>query len=503
MKDVFISYASENRAIAQRVAEGLETAGLSVWWDRQIEVGGEWDKSIEEALAVAKCVVVLWTGHAKRSRWVRAEARASLKKTRMVPVLLEADAIPLGFTGFQALRFVGWEGEAGSKFFEILLGVIKDKLAGKPVVLPVEVATKASWVGKIAAVVGLKMMVSVMVAALLMASSFWRMDANVTIHVETGRIEFKVNPGKDQKRLTDSLFFSRLSLQHVGRMSLSPKQWLVANPEELDWETDQYPSKAWVELPGNGRAWELSGTKSGLNGTVTLESIERKELVVGKLDAIVLAKPAIVTLETSSNQAMTLTVRTDEQSQRIALSGLSQVEIVAEGIMSKEVASVPFDQKQELTYQALFDGQSGTMTVEGKDKTFIVVINPSESSKHMAFSTTALPLESLDVSWQDPKTGTRKSHPKFQGVVRYRNLPDFPEVKFKAPMFLTVEKLERFETTSIRLDLQHEIFLVEMQGTAGYLKTGTAGNPQDLRPTLFDVIRFHPVLKPLRNLIGL
>ena len=66
MKDVFISYASENLDTAQRVAEGLEAAGISVWWDRNIQVGTEWDKSIENALAAAKCVVVLWTGHAKR-----------------------------------------------------------------------------------------------------------------------------------------------------------------------------------------------------------------------------------------------------------------------------------------------------------------------------------------------------------------------------------------------------------------------------------------------------
>lgn len=503
MKEVFISYASENRAIAQRVAAGLEAAGISVWWDRNIQIGSEWDKSIEEALTAAKCVVVLWTSHAKQSRWVRAEARASLKHDRMVPVMLEPDTIPLGLTGFQALRFLGWDGEGGSKEFNILLGVIKAKLAGKPVILPAEVATKASWVGKIAAVVGLKMMVSFMVAALLLASAFWRMDADVTIQVKTGRIEFAVNPDKGHERLTDSLMFHKLSLQNVGRVSLSPKQLLVANPDELDWETDEYPPKAWVELPGSGRTWELNARKPGLNSTVSLESMDRKELVAGKLDAIVLAQPAIVILETSSKQAMTLTVRTDQQSQRVVLSGLGKVEIVEEGLVAKEVANLPFGQQPELTYQALFDGQSGTMTIEGSDKTFIVVLNPSVSSKQVAFSTTTLPLESLDLSWQDPKTGARKTHPKFQGIVRYRDLPDFPEVKFKAPMFLTVDKLERFETTSIRLDLTNQTFVVEMQGTAGYLKTGTAENPQDLRPTVFNYIRYHPNLAPLRNLIGL
>ncbi len=82
MKDIFISYAAEDRAIAQRLAGGLEGSGLSVWWDRQIQVGSEWDKTIEDALTAAKCVVVLWTGQAKNSRWVRAEAREALKQEK-------------------------------------------------------------------------------------------------------------------------------------------------------------------------------------------------------------------------------------------------------------------------------------------------------------------------------------------------------------------------------------------------------------------------------------
>jgi len=325
----------------------------------------------------------------------------------------------------------------------------------------------------------------------------------VAIQVQTGRIEFRVNPGLNQKRLTDSLLFHKLSLQHVGRVSLSPEQLLVANPDELDWETDIYPPKAWVELPGDGRAWEFGVIKSGMNPTVTLESTNKNESSVGKLDAIVLAQPTTVTLETTSDHAMTLAMRLDQGTPRVVLSGLSQVEIVEEGLMAEEVSNLPFSQNPELTYQALFDGHSGTMTVEGSGKTFIVVINPSESTEDMVFSTTTLPLEFLDVSWQDPKTGERKSHPKFQGVVGYRDLPDFPEVKFHAPMFLSVDELERFEITSIRLDLTNQTFLLDMQGTAGYLKTGTTENPHDLRPTVFDYIRFYPVLAPLRNLIGL
>ena len=503
MKDVFISYASEDRTIAQRLAIGLEASGISVWWDRQIQVGSEWDKTIEEALTAAKCVVVLWTGYAKQSRWVRAEARAALNQEKIVPVMLERDAIPLAFTGIQALRYLGWEGGAGSKEYDILLGVIRSKLAGKPIALPVEAATKASWLGKVAAVVGLKALAGVVLAVLLMASSFWRIDADLAIHVKTGRIEFSVNPGLEQKRLTDSLLFDKLSLQHVGQLSFSPDQLFVANPDELDWETDTYPPKAWLALASNGRTWQFQAAKAGINPMVTLESLERKESPVGKLDAIVLSQPAKVTLEMIDDNAITLAIRTEKGAQRIVVSGLENIEIVEEGLKLEQATHLSFSQDQELTYQALFENTSGTITVNGKDTTFIVVMNPVQSPETTLFSKTVLPLESVDVSWQDPKTGERTIHKKFQGTVQYPSLPDLPKVAFQAPMSLTIEDLDRFEITSIRLDPDTHAFLVDMQGSAEYVKTGTRNNPRDLRPTMFDVIRYHPILAPLRNVIGL
>ena len=503
MKDVFVSYASEDRAIAQRLAMGLEASGISVWWDRQIQVGSEWDKTIEEALAAAKCVVVLWTGQAKQSRWVRAEARAALKQEKVVPVMLEADAIPLAFTGIQALRFLGWEGGAGSKEYDLLLGAIKAKLEGKPVSLPVEAATKASWIGKVAGVVGLKTLAGVVLAVLLMASSFWRIDADLAIQVQTGRIEFSVNPGLDQKRLTDPLLFDKLSLQHVGQLSFSPDQLYVANPDELDWETDTYPPKAWLALPSNGRTWQFQASQSGMNPMVTLESRDGKESHAGKLDAIVLSQPVTVTLEVTDKNAMTLAIRTEKEVQRMVVSGLEKIEIVEEGLKLEQATHLSFSQDQELTYRALFENSSGTITVEGNDTIFIVVINPPTSAETTLFSKTVLPLESVDVSWQDPKTGERTIHKEFQGTVRYPNLPDLPKVSFQAPMSLTIEDLDRFEITGIRLDPDNQAFLVDMQGTAGYVKTGTRDNPRDLRPTVFDVIRLHPVLAPLRNLLGL
>ncbi len=503
MKDVFISYASEDRVIAQRLAQAIEVAGVSVWWDRQIQVGSEWDKTIEDALAAAKCVIVLWTARAKASRWVRAEARAALKDEKVVPVMLEADAIPLAFTGIQALRSLGWDGSAGTKPFSILLEVVQGKLAGKPIVLPEKVSTKASWVGKAAALIGVKTIFAGVVAILLVASSFWRLDADVAIQVQTGRIEFRVHPGLDQKRLTDPLFFSTLSVQHVEEVSFSPTQLYVANPEELDWNTDTYPPKAWVSLSGDDHTWTFQPSPARINPLVTFESVEHTDSPTGRLDALVLSQPATVTLEHMLRQTMTATIRTDNGRPRAVLSNFHQVEMVEEGLRIEPGNTVPFSQDQELTYRALFSHTSGTITVGGKESMLVLVINPSQVEENTVFSHTELPVDSVDVSWQDPTTGERRSHPKFHGTVRYRSIPDFPEVSFQSPMFLTVDELEHFEILSIRLDPTKETLVIEMQGTAGYLTTGTRNNPRDLRPTVFDVIRFHPVLKPLRNLIGL
>jgi hypothetical protein len=205
----------------------------------------------------------------------------------------------------------------------------------------------------------------------------------------------------------------------------------------------------------------------------------------------------------TNDQAITLAIRTDQSPQRVVLSGLENVELVEEGLKLEQATHLSFSQDQELTYQVLFENTSGTITVNGKDTTFIAVINPDRSRGNMLFSKTVLPLESVDVSWQDPQTGARTIHKKFQGTVRYPNLPDLPKVSFQTPMFLTIEDLDRFEITSIRIDPTNQTFVIDMQGTAGYIKTGTRDNPRDLRPTLFDVIRLHPVLAPFRNLIGL
>jgi hypothetical protein len=61
MNDIFISYASDDRAIAKSLAEALGKQDWTVWWDRQIPPGRSYDDVIEDALNTARCVIVLWS----------------------------------------------------------------------------------------------------------------------------------------------------------------------------------------------------------------------------------------------------------------------------------------------------------------------------------------------------------------------------------------------------------------------------------------------------------
>ena len=131
MDDVFISYASEDRARVIPLAQALEARHLSVWWDREIPPGATFDDVIETALNAAGCVVVVWTEHSIKSRWVRTEASAALERDRLVPVLLDKVAIPLEFRRVQAADLTEWHPGEVSEDFDLMLQSV-ERLLGHP-----------------------------------------------------------------------------------------------------------------------------------------------------------------------------------------------------------------------------------------------------------------------------------------------------------------------------------------------------------------------------------
>ena len=129
MSGIFISYASQDREKAEVLARALEQKGWPVWWDRQIPFGKSFDQEIEDNLAKAKCVLVLWTRVSVDSRWVRSEASEAAARGVLVPVLFEPDVkIPLEFKLLQAVNLSDWHVNAEHREFAALVAQIADML---------------------------------------------------------------------------------------------------------------------------------------------------------------------------------------------------------------------------------------------------------------------------------------------------------------------------------------------------------------------------------------
>jgi len=131
MADIFISYASEDRARVAPFARALGNLGWDVWWDRAIPPGKTFDEVIEEAINAAKCVVVLWSGASVKSSWVKEEASIGKRRKILVPAKIDPVDPPLGFTMIQAADLTDWTGGVSHAGFTGLTGAIAE-IVGPP-----------------------------------------------------------------------------------------------------------------------------------------------------------------------------------------------------------------------------------------------------------------------------------------------------------------------------------------------------------------------------------
>lgn len=137
MADIFISYAREDRATAERLAQLLESGtGWRVFWDREIVPGASFADVIAAELKAARHVLVLWSQASIGSRWVRDEAQEGANRNTLTPVLIEAVEPPLGFRSIHAADLTGWERGADDPRFQELLAALHGPPSAAAVAAP-------------------------------------------------------------------------------------------------------------------------------------------------------------------------------------------------------------------------------------------------------------------------------------------------------------------------------------------------------------------------------
>jgi len=112
MSDIFISYARSTAGQAQKVADALRALGYGVWRDDELPAHRPYNEVIEERLASAKVVVVIWSADAAQSQWVRSEADRGRANGRLVQLAFDGARPPMPFDQIQCADLTGWTGAA-------------------------------------------------------------------------------------------------------------------------------------------------------------------------------------------------------------------------------------------------------------------------------------------------------------------------------------------------------------------------------------------------------
>lgn len=131
MTSIFISYKRENKEAVQRIVQGLRGAGLTVWWDQDIQPDAPWEQTIEAELEKAKVVIVAWSQAAVASENVKAEARRARNQGKLIQTFVEPCEPPLFFGERQGVDLSSWNGDANDHRFTTVLAAARAILAGK------------------------------------------------------------------------------------------------------------------------------------------------------------------------------------------------------------------------------------------------------------------------------------------------------------------------------------------------------------------------------------
>lgn len=132
MADVFLSYKREDKSLAMAMAEALKAEGFTTWWDDRLTPAEHWDTAIEDNIANAAAVLVMWTPLSVASEWVRTEAEFAKRANKLVPVVRTPCQPPLAFLLVQGVDLTRWDGaDRTDRNWRKMIAWLRDLVAGR------------------------------------------------------------------------------------------------------------------------------------------------------------------------------------------------------------------------------------------------------------------------------------------------------------------------------------------------------------------------------------
>jgi adenylate cyclase len=130
LSDIFISYARSTANQARAAAESLRGLGYSVWLDDDLPSHRAYSDVIEEQLASAKAVVVIWSAEAVKSQWVRSEADRARADNKLVQLVVDASRLPMPFDQIQCADLSGWAGQRDHAAWDKVVASLAEVVRG-------------------------------------------------------------------------------------------------------------------------------------------------------------------------------------------------------------------------------------------------------------------------------------------------------------------------------------------------------------------------------------
>jgi len=134
--EVFISYAAEDKATADRVCSSLEAAGFHCWIaPRDIEAGTSFPAAIVNGIQTSRVLVLVLSSHADASPHVKSEVKCAFDSgIAIVPFRIEDVNLSTDLQYFlSTVQWLdAWDGSLDAHLAR-LAEAVSDELGGSPI----------------------------------------------------------------------------------------------------------------------------------------------------------------------------------------------------------------------------------------------------------------------------------------------------------------------------------------------------------------------------------
>ena len=144
---VYVAYAQDDRAAAERLHADLQRHGITTWVDDHDLPPGtpNWEQAIRDAIRAAEALLLIASPRTRTSRYIADELRiAELYRRRVYPIWIEGEewmeCVPLGWGGLQYLDARGSRYDAASPAMVAALRQAHPLPVPPPITAPMSIA---------------------------------------------------------------------------------------------------------------------------------------------------------------------------------------------------------------------------------------------------------------------------------------------------------------------------------------------------------------------------